>query len=326
MIRAFGLNAVSAAKAGDVEIYVPRDFYLSFFSSPYTPHLLGRAVDVSTSTEFGDEFYSPVSGKVVKVVKIYSGLGPYSESDYVIFLKHMNYYVKLMHVEPVVRVGDSLYLGDVVGRYLRSNYFSYHHLPHAHVEVLKHLTLRPTRSLRVRVSDELLDGFGDVSESDVGGRGLELEVVKVCKGYYLCRASTRPIALAGGVPVIPQGELGVGVGYLGLIHLGSKPSILSEVRFSGIKVGYTLRVRDWYSLLGTEKMSSRDWFSRMTSISNILSGRGWEGVDVYVNGVKVRGVELLLSSLCDVKVVGDLDLRPGDRVMLRLQSGQGGHV
>ncbi|MEM2757676.1 MAG: hypothetical protein QW596_04465, partial [Sulfolobales archaeon] len=302
------------ARAGGVELYAIKDFFISFFSSPYAPHLLGKSVDLSFSTEFDADFYSPIKGNVVKVIEIYSGLGPYSETDYVIFVRSGENYVKFMHIMPEVRVGDLISEGDVVGRYIRSNYFSYHHLPHAHVEVTKHLTLRPVKSFNIYPSEDLVRIFNPLGKFNGNSVGIELEVLRVCKDFTLCRSLGHPVAVAGDVPAMLQGELGVGIGYLGLIHLHREPLRGSDVFFLGKKVGYVVRVGQWYSLMGRERVKSfREWFLGITSISNISRDGGWYGIGVYVNGKKVDGVEFLISNVCNVKIVGDAGLRVGDR-------------
>lgn len=308
------------ARSGGVDIYSPGDFFLSFFSSPYASHLLGKAVDISFSPSFGADFHSPVSGVVSKVVKVYSGLGPYSEDDYVIFVRSRNNYVKLMHIKPMVRVGDSIEVGDVVGSYMRSNYFHYHHLPHAHVEVVRGVTLRPTKSFSIYPSDDLLrmsyppNACGSV-------QALELEVYKSYRDFTLCKVLNGGAVLADGVPLIPQGELGTGLGYLGLLHICGRPQERSEVTFLGASIGRVLRVRRWYSILGRgETQSFKDWFMDATSISGVSRSDGWSGINVFVNGVKVDGVEFLLSNVCNVKIVGNVGLRDGDKVTLKLYS------
>jgi len=303
---------------GGVDVYVVSGFFISFFSSPYTPHILGRAVDISTSTKFSSDVYSPVDGVVVKVLRIYSGLGPYSEDDYVVFLRVRGCYVKLMHLVPEVRVGDKVYVGDVLGRYLRSNYFSYHHLPHIHLEVCSTLTLRPSRSLPLKITDEFLNFLRGKYFSRVVSKGLRLEVVEVGDGFILCRSLNPITALVSGLPVIPQGVLGVGINYLGLIHLSSKPGIYEGVEFLGSRLGYVIRVRDWYSLLSSVRVGFRDWFLSTSSISNLMVKSLWGGIKVLVNGFEVEGVEFLVSDVGDVKLVGNYNLRPGDIISLEV--------
>ena len=46
---------VPLARVRGVEIHAPSGGYASFFSSPFTPHLLGAAVDISDSLDFGEE-------------------------------------------------------------------------------------------------------------------------------------------------------------------------------------------------------------------------------------------------------------------------------
>lgn len=308
---------VLLAMAGGVDIYVPKDFLASFFTSPYAPHLLGKAVDVSTSDEFGVEFYSPVSGVVVKVVKVFTGLGPYSKYDYVVFLRVMDSYVKLMHIKPKVRPGDLISLGDVIGTYIRSNYFSYHHLPHAHIEITKHLTLRPLKSFNIHPSEELMRIIS--SKHYDNSTELKLEVLKIRTDFALCKALNNPLATVDGVPTVPQGELGIGVGYLGLIHLARRPPKHGEVFFLGKRVGYVVRVGEWYSILSCERVHSfSEWFLRTTSINNISKNDGWDGCKVYVNGGDVKGVEFLVGSDYNVKIVGSTGLKVGDKVVLNL--------
>jgi hypothetical protein len=55
--------------------------------------------------------------------------------DYITVLKNNDVCVRLLHIEPEVEVGDSIRVGDKVGKYIRTPLLPFWSYPHIHLEV-----------------------------------------------------------------------------------------------------------------------------------------------------------------------------------------------
>lgn len=129
--------------AAGIDIHSPDDAYFSYFNSPYIGHSLGSAIDIYPShQEWGGDVESPVSGRIVKIKKMKMGRPkqfPTDEYDFAIGIlpeSSDTKIVRIMHCIPTVAEGDSVDLGDSLGKSLRSRYFNYWTGPHYHVEIL----------------------------------------------------------------------------------------------------------------------------------------------------------------------------------------------
>jgi len=129
------------ASSEGVSIYCPDDGKFSFFNSPYPAHHAYAAVDLYPSRIFGAVAPSPVGGEVINIRRVICPKGRYFESssfDYVILIKtkeNPSRLIKLLHVAPVVEVGEVVEPGQDLGFLLRSGYFNFWTEPHIHVEV-----------------------------------------------------------------------------------------------------------------------------------------------------------------------------------------------
>ncbi|RLF16528.1 MAG: hypothetical protein DRJ97_00555 [Thermoprotei archaeon] len=289
------------ASAGGITLRHPYEGYVSFTSSPYTAHLAWAAVDLSTSTEFGDEALSPVEGTVDKVVEVNSGVGVYGKIDYMISIRPRGcskLRVKIMHVRPAVKPGEEVVEGSLIGRFIRTNYFSYHHLPHMHVEVCRDSSLRPTRALPLTP----LIQVGALRAL----REVKVRVEEVEEGYALCRVEGVEVGVVGTVnrnAALLNGQVGVRAEYLGL--LGLKEATPGEkVELAGETVAYIKlrRAGGWLAL--PSRTSFKAWYAR---VQRAYMSRG-EAPEprLRVNSPatdKIRGLELLLSERHQVKLI-----------------------
>ena len=126
--------------AAGINVHAPDDAYFSYFNSPYIGHDNGSAIDIYPyHQEWEGAVESPVSGKVVKIKKMKMGQPkqfPTNEYDYGIGIlpeESESDIVRIIHCEPTVTEGETVNLGDHIGKAIRSRY--YWTGPHYHVEV-----------------------------------------------------------------------------------------------------------------------------------------------------------------------------------------------
>ena len=141
----------------------------SRFNSPYPAHADGRAIDLYPT----EGAPSPVAGEVVETLTTRAPDRPYAEAhDHLIVVDTGEHLARLLHVEPSVEPGDSVSVGDPLGRTVRSGYFA------PWVDDHVHLGFRPRDADPVRASGSLpvaidvevepvpWDGRGTVVERD----------------------------------------------------------------------------------------------------------------------------------------------------------------
>lgn len=132
---------VPIAVSENVTIFTANDSRFAFYNSPYPGHKLSSSLDIFPNLGFGEETASPVNGEVVKIRKVKSPKGTNflaSEYDVVILIKskeNPDRLVKILHVDPLVEVGDNVKVGLGFGTLLRSGYFGRHTGAHIHLEV-----------------------------------------------------------------------------------------------------------------------------------------------------------------------------------------------
>lgn len=226
------------AVSDNVRIYCPENGRFSFFNSPYTAHHSFSAIDIYPSGRFGYVAPSPVSGVIVGIrrVECPSGRGfESSQHDCVIIVRsseNPKRLIKILHVDPIVNVGDRIEPGDDLGWLIRSGFFDFWTDPHIHIEVR-----RPSDPIRARggLQVERLMDLHDHGDSQDEMKGVIIE----CKPEY----SLVDVygGLKFGLHVEVNGQLGIldgGIPHYGLfgIHMTSQP-IKGEVMLCGKKIG-----------------------------------------------------------------------------------------
>jgi len=298
----------AVAEARGVVLRHSLEGHVSFTSSPYTPHLRWAAVDLSASTQFGSEAPSPVAGIVEEVLKVDCGPGPYSRVDYLVSIRveGSSARVKVMHLEPSVKPGERVQEGSTLGRYLRSNYFSYHHVPHLHVEVCRDRSLRPTRALRLTPT---IPPPNPPANSE-----LEVRVEEVEDGFALC-SLVKPAHELGVVasigssrrPALLNGQVGVRAEYLGLLVDGDV-KVGEEVVVAGRAVAFVKACWGRRAIaLSRRRASFKSWREvvQRAYVSKSMAPQPMIEVGVEGGAVDppVRGLELMLSKTRPVKLV-----------------------
>lgn len=134
---------IPVANVDNITIKCPAEGRFSFFNSPYIAHRTFTGIDIYPPSDFGESAPSPVLGKVVMIRKIKcpkSGEFKASTYDYVILIKSIENpcrIIKVLHVDPSIKVGDTVEPGQELGFLLRSGYFDFWTDPHIHVEIRK---------------------------------------------------------------------------------------------------------------------------------------------------------------------------------------------
>jgi len=227
-----------AVSSEGVNIYCPEDGRLSLFNSPYPAHRLFAGVDVYPNRGFGELAPSPVLGEVIETRQVRCSHAKdfvSSNRDHVILLRSLenpDRWVKVLHVEPTVEVGDVIEVGANLGRLLRSGFFDFWTDPHLHVEVRE-----PSDPIRAR------GGFKFERVAKIG----ESTPAEDLSGHVVeCRSEYSLVALEKGfkygVPADVEGQPGLldaGIphyGWIGL-HLERVPQVGGVVRLSGRKIG-----------------------------------------------------------------------------------------
>lgn len=207
---------VKIASSGGVSIYCPKDGRFSFFNSPYPAHRAYTAIDIYSNKDFGSIAPSPVSGEVKLIRRVACPERKSFKStdyDYVILIQSLEnpkLWVKILHLEPLIDVGDTVNVGDNLGILLRSGFFDYWTDPHIHVEIRE-----PSDPIRARGGLRLKKNF-------TFNRG-DIEVVEEMRGVIVgLKPEYALMALDGdlrhGLPVEVCGEIGLIDG--GIPHYG----------------------------------------------------------------------------------------------------------
>ena len=233
------------ASSEGVSIHCPEEGRFSFFNSPYPSHRSFTGIDLYPEKRFNEAAPSPVAGKVTKIrwVKCPKGkMFDGSTRDCVILLRSLENperWIKILHVSPLVNVGDVVEPGDDLGMLLRSGFFNFWTDPHVHVEVRK-----PSDPIRARGGFKL-ERVIRVKASRVVNE-LSGTVVESKPEYSLVALNER---FENGIPVRLNGQIGLldaGIPHYGWvgIHTDVNPSFGGIVRLCKRELG---KIRSAYS-------------------------------------------------------------------------------
>ncbi len=234
------------AEAEGVEIYAGKEWEYSFFASPYTAHRDFAAVDLYQGRDFGETAVSPVSGIVFKIMK-FDTPTPTKESlpEYLTMIKVKNKLARIMHVEPSVKEGDRLAVGDELGRFIQNGFFFYWVDAGMHVEVRDlddYMRSRGTYELKPLFNSE-------VKEEDKQARELRGEVVDVSDRNITVDLGTSNVAKVGDTYAFMDGATLIGYGGV----LG-RFKINEVVFFNGIRIGKISKVGSYMSMFDIDDL------------------------------------------------------------------------
>ncbi|MFB6123320.1 MAG: hypothetical protein ABEJ78_07660 [Haloferacaceae archaeon] len=227
----------------------------SLYNSPYPAHDEGCAIDLYPD---GTEGLSPVAGEVLATRTVRAPEKPYAAAhDHLILVDAGDYVARILHVDPTVRPGESVAVGDSLGELVRSGFFAPWVDDHVHLGFRRH-DQNPTRAagslpldVGVDVTPVAWDGTGTVR--DVGETYAVLDAPEHPNpGSWAAIQGAPGVALDGGCPHYDGG--------------GALPAGDGPVAVAGTPVG-------------------------------VADGRDvtWDDVELLANGTPVTGLSLFVS-------------------------------
>lgn len=291
------LKLTPIAESKGVPILVPNGTRVSLFNSPYPAHWRGTAMDIY----YPEVAISPVDGKVTLVRAFKPPAKTQfaaSRVDYLVGIQvARNLTARILHVKPIVNVGETIRAGEEIGAFLRSGFFDFWTDPHVHLEFREgDDLLRPTNSLPLRL---LLAG----KKARRVPWELKGKVIESKPEYCLVSVSSAGVGHLNGLPVKCGSFYGVLDG--GFPHY-KKGGIIGETYGRKMWIGKTLI--GWK----TEKLNN------MAAVS-------FAPLKVLANSTAVRGLSCYLGVNCAVPLklvperMGDLSFPERATVKIELR-------
>lgn len=234
---------IKVAHSEGVNIYCPKNGRFSFFNSPYFSHRNCAGIDIYPNTWFNSIAPSPVNGEVIgirEVNRFWHKDFKCSGKDYVLLLRSLenkNKIVKILHVKPIVTVGDNIYVGEKIGVLIRSGFFDFWTDPHIHVEVRNPGDpIRARGGCRIRGTIEIDNNMDLVDLMSIKGT-----VVDSKREYCLIAPE---MEFKHGMPVylVDHEQIGLldgGIPHYGFfgVHTNFTPKIGGQVKFLNKRIG-----------------------------------------------------------------------------------------
>lgn len=302
------------AEVEGVDIHAPHDGFISYFNSPYYAHQKATALDIYALNRDYNVAFSPVAGRVMK---IHSFMPPgrsflqQHDPEQLIILASKNLqprFIRLLHINSAVKVGDNIAVGDKLGTLIRSGFFNYWTDPHIHIDVRRHgnlLRAKGSLSLTPRSIHLPISMLPDPAPSS----GHDLTLVQVKREYIL--AKTKSALQINGV----YGFDGTVNATLGLLDAG-----LPHYTYGGIHFANNIHVTPGSLLsIGSQVVGT---VIDTTPRFAMFQARP---LNIYLNGQRVRGLSLYLylNNHRLLKIIpltpGGLFLKKGDSAQLSFQ-------
>ncbi|MHA2313672.1 MAG: hypothetical protein ACXACF_00045 [Candidatus Hermodarchaeia archaeon] len=279
------------ATAEKVNIYAPKESYISFFNSPYYAHRENLAIDIYPTRDNPPiTAYSPVTGRIKKIYTFNPPTPKFFNGP---------------SVEHLIILGKAIAIGDELGTIVRSGFYHFWTAPHLHVEVRKKANL-----IRAKGSEPIIPTIEETKTKDNRlSNFATFEVTLIEKNYGLlksgedskigriygigCTVGSDWGILDGGIPHYPFGGV-----YLRSMH--------------SVKVGDSVKLGS--IILGTVRKVFKNlaFFKRRSLIA-------------YINETRIRGISVFLNFITRkvIKIIpmipNQFQLVTGDTAQLTFQ-------
>ncbi|TFG33596.1 hypothetical protein EU527_07635 [Candidatus Thorarchaeota archaeon] len=286
------------AESHGVELHAPDDAYFSYFNSPYTGHTLGSAVDVYPNhSNWKNPVESPITGRIVNIKRIRMGLVkefPTANHDFGIALQpegSSDDIVRILHVQPEVKIGDKVDLGEHIGITLRSRYFNYWTGPHYHIEIMKESSFkRSSQSYMLKIPFEYAP-----KKCNSATFITEFEIESVSKDHiigYPRGFNHTSIGKFQGLSVIDNNDNIIGILDAGLSHYRHG----GVIGFNDAERGTTISLERFPVGVLSRQMQGASHFDVGPAISPVLDGHELRGLSCFIYPKKYskRGISQLI--------------------------------
>lgn len=306
---------VEVASCRNVVLYAPSDGFVSFFNSPYHPHIEFAALDVySGSRRFGAEAPSPVRGIVRKIYPFEPPASPWFDAPKVErlvlieCLENSDVWAKILHIQPSVKEGDVVEVGSPLGYFIRDGFFHPWTDPHMHVELRNRsdpLRAKGGYPLKPVIGKQTyVDGALDVKETYSG------LVVKLGERYAIVDLEAPFAYIEPFFGLYTQVGYGMGLVDGGVPHYqwagvlgGQNASLSSEAKLLGATIGKVQALSSYASLL------------TCVAVDIALSGLMCVGLSCYLNLNREKHIKIILPRGASLKI--------GQSVKLKIREGEG---
>ncbi len=274
---------IRLAESCGVFLYLLDSFeYISLFNSPYYAHNHGIAVDIYLGPgKFGAEAPCPTPGKVVSIRKVKTPIRKNfdaEETDYLIILKseeNPKQLIKILHVNPLIKIGENLDIGDRLGTLIRSGFFNFWTDPHIHLEIRN-----PGDAIRAKGSYPIHLLYPEKKENSNPNNSFKCKVIDVSKDYTIVEPSPHMIIKMGrfyGFPTKINNDLGILD--CGLPHYGFGGVLLEKDNF---EMGQEAYIGDLQIGNVFEKQQNLAAI-KLKPLSISCEGVDLRGISLYIN-------------------------------------------
>ena len=270
----------------DANVAIEEGSHFTIGTSPYYAHQHGLAIDIYQHLQLDNYCaISPINGEIVKIKELIAPKPKFLNGiakDYLTLVrnpKNDRIIYKILHVKPMVKVGDKIKQGDFLGETIRNGYFAYWSSPHLHLEIRsENNAIRATggRAFNLLLNDSDVPFEYNAEESiplEIVSHSPEFLLVRLPKEYYMDFQNFMGVKgnvnnnfncmLDGGIPHYKQGII--------ISNHINKLLARLPVFLGDIKLGV------------------------LDSISGQFGIFKFESFHLYFNSIEIRGISLFLS-------------------------------
>jgi hypothetical protein len=126
----------------DANVAIEEDSHFTIGTSPYYAHQHALAIDIYQHLQLDNYcVISPIEGEIVKIKELIAPKPKFlngTAKDYLTLVRNQEndrIIYKILHVKPIVKIGNKIKQGDLLGETIRNGYFAYWSSPHLHLEI-----------------------------------------------------------------------------------------------------------------------------------------------------------------------------------------------
>ena len=274
---------------GSVEVSIPERSHFSLGTSPYYAHQHGLAIDIYHEISLKNyEVLSPVAGKIIETKEMIAPKPRFSEGidkEYLTLIENRRdpkVVYKILHVNPTVKKGQAIEIGDILGTTIRNGYFAPWSSPHLHLEI--------------RSNDDMVRARGGKDFSLLFDKMLdkeEFKEIKTDKTIPIVIKSIFSEFFLAFLPDIQYYKIPPFIGARGNIS-GSNCIIDGGIPI--YKRGMALLNHEMNLDKDTSALINGNKIGSLWEIRGKMGFINFDRVKFYLNDVEIRGISLFLAN------------------------------